>query len=46
MPQALTPEQHAREQIDDMLRQAGWAVQSARQMSLRLGTGVAVRDCR
>ena len=44
MPQPLTPEQHAREQIDDMLRQAGWAVQNVRQISLTAATGVAVRE--
>lgn len=44
MPQPLTPEQHAREQIDDMLRQAGWAVQNVRQINLAAATGVALRE--
>ena len=44
MPQPLTPEQVAREQIDAMLREAGWAVQNVRQINLSAAKGVAVRE--
>ena len=44
MPQPLTPEQIARERIDAMLRAADWTVQNVRQVSLRPGRGVAVRE--
>jgi hypothetical protein len=30
----MTPEQRAREQIDDQLQQTGWAVQSADAMDI------------
>ncbi len=38
----LTPEQQAREQIDDMLDAAGWVVQSRKQMDRAAARGVAV----
>lgn len=40
----VTPEQRARQQIDHLLRQAGWAVQDREQMNLFAGRGVAVRE--
>ena len=39
-----TPEQIARDTIDAKLKQAGWRVQSMRQIDLRAGTGIAVRE--
>ena len=42
MPTPLTPEQEARQQIDQMLEAAGWKVQSHRQMNRLAATGVAV----
>ena len=39
-----TPEQIARDTIDAKLKQAGWCVQSMRQIDLRAGTGIAVRE--
>ncbi|MCB9740842.1 MAG: DEAD/DEAH box helicase family protein [Deltaproteobacteria bacterium] len=41
---ASTPEDQAREQIDAMLEQAGWAVQSRDAMNLAAAPGVAVRE--
>ena len=40
----MTPEQHARVNIDNLLEQAGWAVQDADSVNLYAGTGVAVRE--
>jgi type I restriction enzyme R subunit len=40
----LTPEARARVQIDRMLEQAGWIVQSADQANLKAGHGIAVRE--
>ena len=39
-----TPEQKAREKIDLMLTQAGWVVQSKREVNLSAGKGVAIRE--
>jgi type I restriction enzyme R subunit len=38
------PEQQARDQIDDQLRQAGWVVQDRQALDPNVGPGVAVRD--
>ncbi len=38
------PEQQARDKIDDMLRAAGWAVQSKKKVDLGASKGVAVRE--
>lgn len=38
------PEQIARDRIDEMLRQAGWIVQSKKEIDLFAGTGVAIRE--
>ena len=38
------PEDRAREQIDQQLREAGWAVQSRDEMDLSEGVGQAVRE--
>ena len=40
----LTPEQQARQQIDQMLAASGWQVQSRDKMSLRAARGVAVYE--
>ena len=39
-----TPEQAVRDVIDDMLRKAGWVVQSNNKIDFRAGPGVAVRE--
>ena len=39
-----TPEQAARDKIDTMLAQAGWNVQSKKQIDLGAGLGIAVRE--
>jgi len=38
------PEQKARDNIDALLRQAGWVVQSAKKIDLSSGLGQAVRE--
>jgi type I restriction enzyme R subunit len=38
------PEQVARDQIDTMLREAGWIVQHAKKIDFSAGTGIAVRE--
>src|SRR5690348_16128574 len=40
----LTPEQQARQIIDDLLLSAGWQVQSRDNVNLSAGRGVAVRE--
>jgi type I restriction enzyme R subunit len=40
----LGPEDIAREQIDRMLVQAGWAVQDAKAVNLYAKQGVAIRE--
>ena len=40
----MTPEQQARITIDDLLEQAGWAVQDAAAANLYAAAGVAVRE--
>ena len=40
----LTPEQRARQQIDEALAEAGWIVQGRDEMNLVAGLGVAVRE--
>lgn len=40
----MTPEAKARQQIDDKLAAAGWAVQDMKQLNLGAGQGVAVRE--
>ena len=42
----LTPEQQARQQIDEALAEAGWVVQDREAMNLAAGRGVAVREFR
>src|SRR3990172_2139729 len=41
---APTPEEQAREQIDRMLRDAGWAVQDAAHANVAASRGVALRE--
>lgn len=38
------PEQIARDNIDDMLRQAGWVVQSKDKINFNKATGIAIRE--
>ena len=40
----MTPEQQARVNIDNLLEQAGWAVQDVGSVNLYAGAGVAVRE--
>ena len=40
----MTPEQEARVNIDNLLEQAGWAVQDADSINLYASSGVAVRE--
>ena len=46
MPHAVnqTPEQVARDRIDDRLRAAGWHVQDKDALDFNTGMGVAVRE--
>jgi type I restriction enzyme, R subunit len=41
---SMTPEQKAREKIDEQLRLCGWEVQDASAMNITAGVGVAVRE--
>ena len=40
----MTPEQEARQKIDQQLVQCGWLVQSAGEMNISAGRGVAIRE--
>ena len=40
----MTPEEQAREHIDQLLSESGWLVQNAREVNLYAGRGVAVRE--
>lgn len=40
----LTPEQHARHTIDQLLTAAGWAVQDFKAANLQAARGVALRE--
>ncbi|BBL56821.1 type I restriction endonuclease subunit R [Methylomonas koyamae] len=44
MPSNQNPEQIARDHIDKLLQQAGWAVQNKNQINLHAGLGQAVRE--
>ncbi|MDP1557452.1 MAG: type I restriction-modification enzyme R subunit C-terminal domain-containing protein [Nitrosomonas sp.] len=44
MTENQSPEQKARDAIDALLQQSGWAVQSARKIDLNIGSGQAVRE--
>ena len=39
-----TPEQQARQKIDEQLAQCGWLVQDAAEMNISAGLGVAIRE--
>ena len=39
-----TPENQARETIDNLLTQAGWVIQDANQVNLSAGRGVVIRN--
>lgn len=43
---AMKLEESARQQIDLLLRQSGWAVQDRSQTNLAAGPGVAIREAR
>ena len=40
----MTPEEKARQKIDDVLDQCGWSVQDKAQANLHTAKGVAVRE--
>ena len=40
----MTPEQEARQQIDEQLRQAGWAIQDMNELNPSANVGVAIRE--
>ena len=40
----MTPEEEARQQIDEKLRNAGWIVQSMKELNIYAGRGVIVRE--
>ena len=40
----MTPEQKARQQIDQQLAECGWIVQKASEMNISAGRGVAIRE--
>ena len=44
MTENQNPEQKARDNIDALLQQAGWVVQSAKKIDLSAGLGQAVRE--
>ena len=44
MTENQNPEQKARDNIDALLQQAGWVVQSAKKIDLNAGLGIAVRE--
>jgi len=40
----MTPEQQARQRIDEQLGKCGWVVQDCADMNISAGLGVAVRE--
>lgn len=44
MTENQNPEQKSRDNIDALLKQAGWVVQSAKKIDLNAGIGIAVRE--
>ncbi len=40
----MTPEDKARQKIDEQLAQCGWIVQDASEMNISAGLGVAIRE--
>jgi len=44
MTENQNPEQKSRDTIDELLRQAGWVVQSANKIDLNVGLGQAIRE--
>ena len=46
VPVPLTPEQRAREEIDEQLESCGWVIQDFTSMNIHAGLGVAVRASR
>jgi type I restriction enzyme R subunit len=41
-----TPEERARQNIDDLLVQCGWVIQNYKQLDLSAGKGIAIREVR
>ena len=41
-----TPEELARQQIDALLQQCGWAIQDYKQLDLSAARGIAIREVR
>jgi type I restriction enzyme R subunit len=39
-----TPEEHARQHIDDLLVRAGWTIQDRQQLNLGEARGIAIRE--
>ena len=44
MPQNQTPEQKARDQIDDLLKSSGWSVQDKNRIDFNQSQGQAIRE--
>jgi type I restriction enzyme R subunit len=44
MTENQNPEQKARDNIDALLKQAGWVVQSRKKIDFGVGLGLAVRE--
>lgn len=42
--ESMTPEEKARQNIDRLLKAAGWKVQDYKELNLGAGLGVAVRE--
>ena len=40
----MTPEQKARQDIDNLLTKAGWVIQDMGEINLGAGLGIAVRE--
>ena len=40
----MTCEEHAREKIDQLLKQAGWIIQDLKEANIHAGPGVAIRE--
>src|SRR5665647_2438669 len=40
----MTPEEHARQHIDQLLEAAGWVIQDSKEFNLGAALGVAIRE--
>lgn len=45
-PEMSTPEELARQQIDALLQQRGWAIEDHMKLDLSAGRGIAIREVR